>query len=74
MVVTNTEAQTDNTPVCDKEVQIEALIVREKETQTIKTRCRNKEIQVDLQPKIVMMDNDSRIITLKKDLARAQKK
>ena len=32
LVVANIEAQTDNTPICDKEVQTEELKVHEKET------------------------------------------
>jgi len=54
--ITNAEAQTESTPVYNKDVQTEALsssittdwTVHEKETQTIGTRCCNKEIQVDL--------------------------
>jgi len=77
VAVTNAEAQIENTPAYDKEVQIEAFsssittnrTVCEKEKQTIKDRCCNKEIQVDLQPKNVVMDNDPRIVKLQKDLA-----
>ena len=80
VAITNAEAQEENTLVYDKEVQIEALsssiiideTVHEKETQTIRTRYHNKEIQVDLQLKNVMMDNDARIVKLQKDMAQAQ--
>jgi len=76
VVVSNAEAQTETTPVCNKDIQTEALPssitidqkVHEKETQTIRTRFHNKEIEVDLQSKNVMMDNDSRIMKLQKDL------
>ena len=72
MTITNAVAQTEDTLVCNKDVQTEALsssimtnrTVHEKETQTIGIKCRNKEFQVDLQPKNVFMDNDPRIVRL----------
>jgi len=70
LAVAHVEVQIDNVSACDKEIQIEASF--SKETQTIKMRRCDKKIQVDLPPTTIMLDNDSRTITLHIDLAQAK--
>ena len=76
-VVTDVVSQIENSQVCNKYVQTEALSSSTmanqtfctKETQTVGTRYCNKKTQVDLQPKNVLIKNDPGIAKLREDLA-----
>ena len=70
LVVAHVEVQTYNVLTCDKEIYTETP--SSKETRTIKMRRCDKKTQVDLPPTIIMLENDPRTTTLRKDLAQAQ--